>query len=126
MITVVGLPDWPAMNGLETEYLAALKTHVISANMIDWDDASVKKFVREYQTVFKADPELIAFQGFDVAYYFLSALRNYGTNIQHCLGELKINSLQASFNFIRTKGNGFENQHWTIFRYENYRLIKAN
>jgi ABC-type branched-subunit amino acid transport system substrate-binding protein len=125
-LTLVGLPDWSSMDGLETEYLVALKTHVVSANIIDYDHSGVKKFVGLYQNLYKTDPSLLAFQGFDVAYYFLSALRNYGTNIGRCLGELKINSLQTSLDFTQTKGNGFENQHWMIFRYDNYKLVKAN
>jgi LysM repeat protein len=125
-LTVVGLPDWSAMDGLETEYLVALKTHVVSANIIDYNNLSVKKFVRQYQSTYKSDPALLAFQGFDVSYYFLSALKNYGTNIQRCLGELEINSLQTNFDFSQTRGNGFVNQHWMIYKYENYNLVKAN
>ena len=125
-ITLVGLPDWATMEGLETEYLVALKTVVITPVFIDYDDPDVKKFVSQYQSVYHADPVLLGFQGFDAACYFLSALKKFGTNSSRCLGDLKINSLQTDFEFIRTKGNGFENQHWEIYRYGNYKLIKAN
>ncbi len=125
-LTLVGLPDWSAMDELETEYLVALKTHVVSANAIDYDDPDVKKFVRHFQTRYKSDPSRLAFQGFDVSYYFLSALKFYGPHFGHCLGELKINSLQTEFDLVQTKGNGFENRHWMVFRYENYKLVKTN
>jgi len=125
-LVVVGLPDWAAMEGLETEYLVTLKTHVMSANLIDYDNLYVKKFVRQYQNTYKSDPSLLAFQGFDMSFYFLSALKNFGTNIQRCLGEVKMNLLQNNFDFSQKKGNGFENQHWSIYKYENYRLVKAN
>ena len=124
-ITLVGLPDWSVMDELEIEYLVSLRTHLVSANTIDYDDPSVKTFVRQYQTIYKADPPLLAFQGFDDSFFFLSALNQFGTNIQRCIGELKINSLQTNFSFGHTKGNGFENQSWMISRYENYRLVKV-
>jgi hypothetical protein len=125
-ITLVGLPDWSNMEGLETEYLVALKTHVMAKSFIDYNNQEVKKFVRNYQEVYKSDPELLAFQGFDQACYFLSALHAYGTNIGRCIGEFKTPSLQTRFNFSQTKDNGFENRHWMIYKYENYRLVTVN
>ncbi|MEI7499507.1 MAG: LysM peptidoglycan-binding domain-containing protein [Bacteroidota bacterium] len=125
-ITLVGLPDWLAMDGLETEYMVALKTHVVSSNMIDYNNLFVKKFVQQYQAIYKSDPPLLAFQGFDLSYYFLSALQIFGANIQRCLGEFRINTLQTNFDFRNAKGSGFENQNWMIYKYENYRLEKVN
>jgi ABC-type branched-subunit amino acid transport system substrate-binding protein/LysM repeat protein len=125
-ITLVGLPDWSDMDGLETEYLVALDAHMMAKSFIDYNNQEVKKFVRNYQEVYKSDPELLAFQGFDQACYFLSALNEYGTNIGRCIGAYKTPSLQTRFNFIQTKDNGFENRHWMIYKYENYRLVPVN
>ncbi|MEI6436659.1 MAG: LysM peptidoglycan-binding domain-containing protein [Bacteroidota bacterium] len=125
-ITLFGLPDWSAINGIETEYLITLKTHMIAPAFVDYENQDVKKFVRRYQEDYKTDPELLAFQGFDVGYYFLSALQQFGTNFGRCLEDFKINSLQTQFNFTNTKGNGYENQRWLIFKYEHYRLVPAN
>ena len=125
-LTLVGLPDWSLMDGLETEYLVALKTHLITASFIDYDDLFVKKFVRQYHSTYHADPVLLGFQGFDMAFYFLSALNNYGATMQRCLGDLHVNTLQSQFDFHQGKGNGFENQHWVVYKYENYRLVKVH
>jgi len=125
-LTLVGLPNWPVMEELENEYLVALKTHMMSRSFIDYDNSSVKHFVNQYQETYKADPELLAFQGFDQAYYFLSALKTFGTNIGRCLGELKLNLLQTHFDFLQTKDSGFENRHWQLYKYENYKLVVIN
>ena len=125
-LTLVGLPDWSVMEGLESEYLVALKTHMVAASFIDYNDIGVQKFVSGYQSVYQADPELLGFQGFDVAFYFLSALNKYGANFQRCLSDLQLNSMQTHFDFRQSKGNGFENQHWMVYKYENYRLVKVN
>lgn len=122
-LTLIGLPNWSAIEGLENEYLVALKANIMSRSFIDYDNPAVKQFVRHYQEMYKTDPELLAFQGFDQAYYFLSALNAYGTNIGRCIGEFKINSMIGQFDFIQTKDNGFENRHWVIYRYENYKLV---
>jgi len=114
------------MEGLESEYLVALRTHFVAQSFIDYENPDVKKFVRDYQVAYHADPVLLGFQGFDVAFYFLSALGNYGTGFQRCLGDLHINSMQTCFEFRQNKGSGFENQHWMVFKYDNYRLVKVN
>ena len=125
-LTIIGLPNWPDMDGLENEYLVALKVHMMARSFIDYDNPAVKKFVREYQEIYKTDPELLAFQGYDQAFCFISAINTYGTNIGRCIGELKINSLVTRFEFIHTKDNGFENRHWMMYRYENYKMVTIN
>jgi ABC-type branched-subunit amino acid transport system substrate-binding protein len=125
-LTLVGLPNWPDMEGLETEYLVALKTHMMARSFIDYDNQMVRQFVSRYQEMYKTDPELLAFQGFDQCYYFLSVLHTYGTNFGRCIGELKMNSMQTRFDFLKTKDNGFENRHWMLYKYENYKLVPVN
>jgi LysM repeat protein len=125
-LTLVGLPNWSVIEGLETEYLVALKTHMMARSFIDYEHPTVKQFVHRYLEIYKTDPELLAFQGFDQACYFLSALNAYGTNFGRCIGELKIDPLQTRFDFLHTKDNGYENRHWVIFKYENYKLVKVN
>ena len=125
-LTLFGLPDWSSMEGLEAEYLVALKTHLVSASFIDYENLQVKHFVGGYHAAYHTDPDLLAFQGYDVAFYFLSALSAYGTNFQRCMADLRVKSLQSGFDFRQAKGQGFENQQWMIYRYDNFRLVKAN
>ena len=125
-ITVIGLPDWGAMDGLETEYLLALKAHFTAKQFIDYNDPQTKWFVGRYQQTYATDPPLMAFQGFDIASYFLTALQRYGTRFPGCLSDFSMKSLQTRFEFGSTKGNGFENRHWMIYKFENYRLVPVN
>jgi ABC-type branched-subunit amino acid transport system substrate-binding protein len=125
-LTLIGLPNWHAMDGLENEYLVALKTHMMALSFIDYENPAVKKFVGQYQEIYKTDPELLAFQGFDQAFYFITAINTFGTNIGRCIGELKMNSLVTRFEFTHTKENGFENRHWVMYKYENYKMVTIN
>lgn len=122
-ITVFGLPEWGTMEGLETEYLLALKAHFVAKQFIDYSDPKVKWFVDQYQKRYSTDPALMAFQGFDIACYFLTALKTYGARFPRCIGEFSMKSLQTQFEFGSAKGNGFENQRWMIYKFENYRLV---
>jgi ABC-type branched-subunit amino acid transport system substrate-binding protein len=124
-LTIIGLPRWDKLAGLESDYLVNMKVHVMAPSFIDYQDKDVKKFVLNFQDKYKTDPELIAFQGFDVAYYFLSALQRYGKNFDHCMPELHMKSLQTDFQFSRSNDNGFENQYWEMYKYENYQLKRV-
>lgn len=126
MISIVGLPAWDKIEGLETEYMVNLNALIIAPYFIDYDNLKVKQFVKRFQEDYKTDPEHIAFQGFDIGYYFLSALMKYGRNFQDCIGDYIKIALQTTFEFSQTKGNGFENQFWELYKFENYKLVKVN
>ena len=125
-ITVLGLPQWDRLEGMEYDFLSNLKTRIVAPYFIDYSDPDVKRFTKLYQSMYKTDPELLAFVGEDVAYYFLTALMKYGTGFMKCLPELNMKLLEASFRFSATEGNGYENQDWIVFYYENFRLYKEN
>lgn len=125
-MTLVGLPDWNAIEGLETEYLVTLRTHLAAPAFIDYSDSAVVRFVRAYQALYFTDPSPQAFQGYDIATYFLTALQQYGTGFGRCLSEMHHMPMQAGFDFMHEKGDGYENRHWMIYRYGNYRLVRLN
>lgn len=124
-ITIIGMPKWDEMDRLEPEYLVNLKTQMMATSFIDYDEPEVKKFVMQYQDRYKTDPDLLAFQGFDVACYFFTALKKYGKAFIHCITGFRMKSLQTDFQFIQSNGNGFENQHWEIYKFENYKVKRV-
>lgn len=126
-ISLVGLPDWSSLEGLDMEYLVSLHAHMMAPLFVDYGSPEVKKFVGNFASAYKTDPESLAFQGFDTGIYFLSALRNYGSDLQRCIGDFKMKTLQTTFDFNRSSAkHGFENHHWNIFKYENYKLVGVN
>jgi len=126
MITIVGLPAWDKMEGLETEYMVNLNAHIVAPAFIDYYNPDVKNFVRTFQAKYFTDPDLLAFQGFDVAWYFLGALRDYGRDFRKCIVNEKKKGLQTTFEFSQSKEDGYENLHWEIYKYVNYRLVRVN
>jgi hypothetical protein len=120
------MPKWDEMEGLEPEFLVNLNTHLMTPSFIDYEDPEIKKFVIQFQQKYMTDPDPLAFQGFDITFYFLNALGKFGKALIYCIPELRMTSLQNNFHFIGSDGNGFENRHWDIYKFENYRTIKVN
>jgi len=123
--TVFGVPAWDNIEGLEADYLVNLNTHILAPYFVDYNESDVKKFVLKFQLIYKTDPDHLAFQGFDVGWYFLSALNKFGTHLYKCIPEYNVKSLQTNFQFSHSGNNGFLNQHWEIYKYENYRVKRV-
>jgi len=121
-ITLLGLPRWDRFDDIEADYLVNLKTLVMAPYFVDYENMDVKKFVAQFQDRYKTDPDALAFQGFDVTFYFINALWKYGKTTERCVPEYRMKSLQTDFRFCSSKENGFENQYWEMFQYDNYHL----
>jgi ABC-type branched-subunit amino acid transport system substrate-binding protein len=122
-INLIGLPEWQTLNGIETEYLSVLRTHAMLPGFIDYQNPWVNSFVADYQSRYFMDPPFLAFQGYDAAWYFLSALNRYGTGFARCLDEMDEKCLLTRYKFKTSEGIGYENQRWMIYRFEGYRLV---
>ena len=121
-ITLMGLPRWDRFEDIEADYLVNLKTHIMAPCFVDYDDPGVKKFVSMYQDRYYTDPDPLAFQGFDITFYFVTALWKYGRSFDRCIPDLRMKSLQTDFRFSPSKENGYENQYWEMYEYDNYHL----
>ncbi|NQV01506.1 MAG: amino acid ABC transporter substrate-binding protein, partial [Bacteroidia bacterium] len=124
--TVFGLPRWDQIEGLDLEYLEKTRAHILVPSWIDYNDPAVQDLVALFRETYKTDPEELAFQGYDIAWYFLNALKRYGTGFTDCLREINIRQIQTVYKFRQQNGNGWENHHWELFRYDSYSLIPLN
>lgn len=121
-ITLIGLPRWDKMDNIEVDYLVNLKTHLVSSQFIDYENPEIRNFVRKFMGKYFTDPQSLAFLGYDIAFYFVSAMNRYGKSFERCLPGYRMNLLQNDFHFTSAKGNGYVNQNWEIYRYEDYFL----
>ncbi len=124
-ITLIGLPEWKQMEGLETEYMVSLHCHLMTPWHIDYSDEGVKRFTRDFQQIYLCDPDILAFKGYDIALYFITALRQYGVSFIRCLDETRVDLLHTRFRFEKTNQGGYENRYWDIIEYNNYRLVRS-
>ncbi len=114
-------------DNLDVEYLHNLNLHLPSPLNVDYDNIMTKKYMVQFRERYKADPSKYGLLGFDVAYYYLNALRAYGTRFQSKLPMIKYNALAASFDYFKTGlESGYENRAVHILKYQDFKLIKVN
>ena len=126
-IILFGLQSWINYDNLDFDYLNKLSVHVPCNNYIDYHNVATSNFTKNYYERFKTDPELYAYQGFDIAYYFISTLQKFGTGFLNNIVETKYQGVETNFNFMQYPlDSGFENKFIYILKYQNNKLVKAN
>lgn len=118
-ITLVALPDWTKFEKLLVDDLLDMNAIYFSDHFVDYRDPDVKQFVQRFRDRYKAEPQQYAFEGYGVAWYFLNALMQFGPDMIDCLPSYPMQVLHTQYRFAhRGRGNGVENQAWSVFQYE--------
>jgi hypothetical protein len=122
-ISLVGLPNWQQFTNMDNEILSNLKAHLLVPSFVNYEDRNTNSFIYKFRRRYLTEPSDYAFKGFDVCWYFLNALKNFGNNFENCLPYYSPWYIQTEMNFERVRGgDGFENRSWKVLKYDRYRL----
>jgi len=126
-LTVFGKSAWRDY-GLNTEYLMNLDVHLFDDSYIDYEEKNVKWFLKHFRNKYRTEPlpEKYAFAGYDIVYYFGSALMRFGEEFEPCLKYHQPDTLEINMSFQKTGSGSFENVYSVPLRYYNYKLINLN
>ena len=129
-ITLVCAPDWSQFEKLLVDNLLKMNAIYASDYFIDYESDAAKQFVRLFRSKYMGEPQKYAFEGYDLGYYFLSALMQYGSDdLLGCLHCCQIPMLHTNYrfyykNYLDKGGNyGKENLYWNLYQFDN-ELIK--
>ena len=92
---------------IEIENFHNTNLHASLTYYIDYNDAEVKQFVKKYRALFNTEPTQFAFQGYDVAKYFIGLCAKYGDGWMQHVEDAEM--LQSTFD-IKPSGNGYINE----------------
>jgi len=115
---------------LDQKELFDMDILVYSPIWIDYSKKNVKRFNLNFRQKFYTQPleKSYSWQGFDIAFYFLSGLAMHGKSfIEHPENNYP-DLLQSEYDFVRVNnGDGFENHKLFMVRYtKNYEVILEN
>ncbi len=119
---VFGYPEMRELSNIDPKFLFDLGMMVYSPYWIDYSNEDVKNFISRFRKRFFTEPseKSYAWQGYDIAYYFLGGLALYGREFITHPGMLYTDLLHTDFDFRRKGSNdGFENQKLFLIRYSN-------
>ncbi len=129
-LTVFGYPDMRQLKNIDPKFFFDLGLMVYSPYWIDYSSHDVKKFCSDFLSKFHTQPSEMsyAWEGYDIAYYFLSGLAIHGKEFIHHPEIHNPHLFYTEYDFRRKSANdGFENQKLFLIRYtNNYQLELVN
>ena len=121
-MTVIGYPKMRQLKNIDPKFFFELGLMVYSPYWIDYSSRDVKQFCSDFLTKFHTQPSEMsyAWEGYDIAYYFLSGLAIHGKEFLIHPEIHNPDLLYTGFDFRRDSvNNGFENQKLFLIRYTN-------
>lgn len=123
-ITVIMLPEWGKFDRLFNENLMKMKAIYFDDKYIDYQSIRVMSFIKKFRDKYVTEPQEFAFQGFDIGWYFLNALNEYGGGFVKHLPEYSIPLLHTEFHFKKANENsGYENMFWNVYQFKGYNKV---
>ncbi len=123
-IRLFGQPEWQTWQGIDLSHVHQLQLTLFTPFYTDFSDHQTAGFLRKCRDWYKYEPYGISPQGYnycmlgyDIGLYFLSALKKYGKNFEHCLHMLNNDLLLSSYRFQKTEKGGYENRYVSFIRY---------
>mgnify|MGYP003296771789 CR=1 FL=1 len=93
---------------------------------VDYNSPEVDKFLMTYRALYNTEPTQYAFQGYDIATYFISMCSRYGSDWMRKLDGSEQHMLQSTFRFVQTENGGYVNQGIRRVVYgDNWSVIKT-
>lgn len=103
---------------VDIENLHNLNTHMAGSYHADYDDPVTERFVKRYRALYNSEPSQFAFQGYDLATYFIGMYSRYGIRWTKHLETDKESLRQLTFDFRQNENGSFINQGTRRFIYE--------
>ena len=123
-ITVIMLPEWSKFTGLFNDNLMKMHAIYFDDNYIDYQNIRVQSFICKFRNRYNTEPTAFAYQGFDIGWYFLNAIKLMGVNMTKNLHNYDIPLLQTRFNFVKDSENsGYENTFWNVYQFKGYNKV---
>ena len=123
-ITIYAPSKIRSFETIEVENLHKTAMHVSLAYYIDYEDQKVKDFLLKYRALYNTEPNQFAFQGYDVARYFLELCSKYGENWREHIENYDVNTLQSSYKIRKQPIGGYLNNGVRRIIYENGYEVK--
>lgn len=94
---------------IEVEHFHKTSMHVSLTYFINYEDPAVKAFLLKYRALYNTEPTQFAFQGYDIAKYFISLCNRYGKRWPEKLSESEKAMLQSTFRCVKQGTGGYVN-----------------
>ena len=94
---------------IEVENLHNTSAHISLGYHIDYENPGIKDFLLKYRALYNTEPTQYAYQGYDIATYFIGLCNKYGNLWTSRISGTEQEMLQSLFKFKEIENGGFVN-----------------
>lgn len=124
-IEMIGTPHWTEFSSIDSRYYHGLGLMFYSSFWLDYLDPEVDAYLKVYRDHFYAEPGSMTRQGinygiggFDITFYFVNALREFGPRFILSLDEYHPELVLDSYGFSRVSSSGgYENSKISFYQF---------
>ena len=117
-ITLIGTNRFQQYESIDLEHFHNLKLEYVAPYWIDYEEKATIDFIEKFRNNFYTDPNNFGVQGYDVAFYFLNALYNYGREFNDCLPYMQVDLVQGTYRFEKVSPfGGYMNEGLSVISY---------
>ncbi|MDT8411128.1 MAG: LysM peptidoglycan-binding domain-containing protein [Vicingaceae bacterium] len=127
-ITLIGLEEWLTYENIELSSFDLLNVYLPVHNYTDYKDSTTIEVINKFIKAKEFHPSIVSLLAFDMAYYFGTCLKNYGSIINPVItNSFNHKGISINFNFKKTGiESGFENQSSFLIHYQNLELVRIH
>lgn len=109
-LAVFGMPKWRNFGSVQLEYLHNLNTHISLNYHLNYNDYETLSMTERFEEIFHTSPTPFAYQGYDIARFFIQMLEEYGSVFPVEIMNNRYSAIQSDIEFHQKHpGGGFAN-----------------
>ncbi|MDF1576198.1 MAG: LysM peptidoglycan-binding domain-containing protein [Bacteroidales bacterium] len=124
-IEVIGSPFWTEFSSIDLRHFHQLNLVFYSSFWVDYYDPRIEGFMNRFRSHYYSEPANSSKKGInygilghDMTFYFLNALRKYGSRFILLLDQYRPEMVQDPYIFSRiSRVGGYENAHICFYRF---------
>lgn len=124
-IEMIGTPQWTEFSSIDSRSYHGLGLMFFSSFWMDYLDPKVDEYLKVYRDHFYAEPGAMTRQGmnygiegFDITFYFMNALREFGPRFILSLDEYDPQLVLDQYHFSRiSSSGGYENSKISFYQF---------
>jgi LysM repeat protein/ABC-type branched-subunit amino acid transport system substrate-binding protein len=125
-ITVIGNSRFKQFESINQEYFHNTQLKFFYPYWTDFNSPATVDFYSKFRYYFSTEPSQYSMQGYDVAFFFLSAFWNYGKIFYDCLPYMNVALTQGNYQFEKvSKFGGYMNHGVSLISYnKDFTVVK--
>jgi ABC-type branched-subunit amino acid transport system substrate-binding protein len=117
-VIVVGNSRFPQFESIDPEHYHLGKLEFLTPYWPDMNQEVTRSFIHNFRVYYRTDPNQYSIQGYDVTFFFVKALSDFGSDFRKCIVHEKAGLVQGTYHFSKRPSGGFVNKGLSVIQYQ--------